>query len=37
MNREKTTDNIKSQNVLKRCGFRFLKEDGKLWWEIELK
>ena len=29
-------DNIKSQNVLKRCGFRFLKEDGNLWWEKEL-
>lgn len=29
-------DNIKSQNVLKRCGFRFLREDGNLWWEKEL-
>ena len=29
-------DNFKSQNVLKRCGFRFLKEDGNLWWETEL-
>ena len=29
-------DNTKSQNVLKRCGFRFLKEDGNLWWEKEL-
>ena len=29
-------ENIKSQNVLKRCGFRFLREDGNLWWEIEL-
>ncbi|MBR4462425.1 MAG: GNAT family N-acetyltransferase [Erysipelotrichaceae bacterium] len=29
-------DNVKSQNVLKRCGFRFLKEDGNLWWEIDL-
>ena len=29
-------DNEKSQNVLKRCGFRFLKEDGNLWWEKEL-
>ena len=29
-------ENIKSQNVLKRCGFRFLKEDGNLWWEITL-
>ena len=29
-------DNIKSQNVLKRCGFRFLREDTNLWWEISL-
>ncbi len=29
-------DNIRSQNVLKRCGFRFLKEDGNLWWEADL-
>ena len=29
-------DNIKSQNVLKRCGFTFLKEDKNLWWEIKL-
>ncbi len=29
-------DNVKSQNVLKRCGFRFLREDGNLWWEKEL-
>ena len=28
--------NVKSQNVLKRCGFRFLKEEGNLWWEKEL-
>ena len=26
-------DNVRSQNVLKRCGFRFLREDGNLWWE----
>ncbi len=26
-------DNLKSQNVLKRCGFSFLKEDGNLWWK----
>ena len=26
-------DNVKSQNVLKRCGFRFIGEDGNLWWE----
>ena len=29
-------DNLPSQNVLKRCGFRFLKEDGNLWWEKDL-
>ena len=29
-------DNVKSQNVLKRCGFRFLREDGNLWWEVRL-
>ena len=29
-------DNLKSQNVLKRCGFRFLYEKGNLWWEIDL-
>ncbi len=29
-------DNVRSQNVLKRCGFRFLKEDGNLWWEKEI-
>ena len=29
-------DNKKSQNVLKRCGFRFLREDGDLWWEKDL-
>ena len=29
-------DNVKSQNVLKRCGFRFLREDGNLWWEAVL-
>ena len=29
-------DNVKSQNVLKRCGFRFLREDGNLWWEKDL-
>jgi len=30
-------DNIKSQNVLRRCGFEFLREDGNLWWEINLE
>ncbi len=29
-------DNVRSQNVLKRCGFRFLREDGNLWWEAQL-
>ena len=29
-------DNVRSQNVLKRCGFHFLHEDGNLWWEIDL-
>ena len=29
-------DNIRSQNVLKRCGFSFLREDGNLWWEKKL-
>ena len=28
--------NIKSQNVLKRCGFSYLCEDQNIWWEIEL-
>ncbi len=33
---ETLPDNLKSQNVLRRCGFRFLRaEDGKLWWEAE--
>lgn len=29
-------DNVKSQNVLRRCGFRFLRENGNLWWEARL-
>ena len=30
-------DNVKSQNVLKRCGFRQLSIDSELlWWETEL-
>ncbi len=29
-------ENIKSQNVLKRCGFRFLEEKENLWWERDL-
>ena len=29
-------DNIRSQRVLQKCGFRFIKEDGHLWWEKEL-
>ncbi len=28
--------NTKSQNVLKKCGFSFLKEEGNLWWERKL-
>ncbi|MBQ7647113.1 MAG: GNAT family N-acetyltransferase [Clostridia bacterium] len=31
------TDNVKSQNVLKRCGFHFLKKDGNIWWETDLE
>ena len=30
-------DNLKSQNVLKRCGFCFLREEGNLWWEADLE
>ena len=30
-------DNVRSQNVLRRCGFRFLREDGNLWWEADLR
>lgn len=29
-------ENIKSQNVLRRCGFHFLREEETLWWEIDL-
>lgn len=29
-------DNRKSQRVLQKCGFRFLREDGNLWWEKDL-
>ncbi len=31
-------DNIRSQNVLRRCGFRFLRkaDDGRLWWSRTL-
>ena len=29
-------DNIKSQAVLQRCGFVFLREDENLWWEKSL-
>ena len=29
-------DNLRSQRVLRKCGFRFLREDGNLWWEKEL-
>ena len=30
-------DNVKSQNVLRRCGFVFTREDQNLWWEIDLE
>ena len=31
------SENIKSQNVLRRCGFTFLRREEKfLWWEIDL-
>ena len=30
-------ENVKSQNVLRRCGFRFLYRDGNLWWEKRLE
>ena len=29
-------DNLASQRVLQRCGFRFLREDKTLWWEIDI-
>ncbi|MBQ6551380.1 MAG: GNAT family N-acetyltransferase [Lachnospiraceae bacterium] len=29
-------DNVRSQNVLRRCGFHFLRDDGNLWWETDL-
>lgn len=29
-------DNIASQRVLQKCGFRFLKEEETLWWEVIL-
>ncbi len=29
-------DNESSQNVLKKCGFRFTHEDKNLWWQTEL-
>ena len=29
-------ENVRSQHVLKKCGFRFLYQDGNLWWEKEL-
>ena len=29
-------DNLRSQAVLKRCGFQFLYEDKTLWWERSL-
>ena len=29
-------DNLRSQRVLAKCGFRFLRDDGNLWWEKTL-
>ena len=29
-------ENLRSQRVLQKCGFRFLRDDGNLWWEIDL-
>jgi len=29
-------DNLRSRNVLRRCGFHFLREEETLWWEIDL-
>ena len=29
-------DNIRSQNVLKRCGFTYLRKDANLWWKRDL-
>ena len=29
-------DNLKSQNVLQKCGFEYLKEDKNIWWEKKL-
>ena len=29
-------ENLRSQRVLQKCGFRFLREDGNLWWEKAL-
>lgn len=33
---ETVPDNVRSQNVLKRCGFSLFREDGNLWWKIIL-
>ena len=29
-------DNLRSQRVLEKCGFRFLRQEGNLWWEKAL-
>ena len=29
-------DNLRSQRVLEKCGFRFLRQEGNLWWEKTL-
>ena len=34
---ETDASNGKSQNVLKRCGFRLLKQEETLWWEKKLE
>ena len=33
---ETVRDNIKSQNVLRRCGFTLLREEDNLWWQRRL-
>ena len=33
---ETLADNIKSQNVLKRCGFTCVGKDGNMWWQKQL-
>ena len=33
---ETVRENVRSQNVLKRCGFRFLRDESSLWWEKDM-